>query len=212
MKAATPGVLPPMKGSLANNRLGLAKWLTDPDHPLTARVAVNHYWQLIFGEGLVRTPEDFGRQGALPTHPQLLDWLANDFVTHGWDVKRLVKQMVMSTAYRQSSAVTEELLKVDPENEFLARAPSYRWPAEMLRDNVLAASGLLVGKIGGPPVKPYELAASFKPSTPDRGDGLYRRSLFTYWKRTGPAPVMMALDAAKRDVCRVKREVTCLND
>ena len=208
VKAATPGVLPPMKGSLANNRLGLAKWLTDPDHPLTARVAVNHYWQLIFGEGLVRTPEDFGRQGALPTHPQLLDWLANDFVTHCWDVKRLVKQMVMSTAYRQSSAVTEELLKVDPENEFLARAPSYRWPAEMLRDNVLAASGLLVGKIGGPPVKPYELAASFKPSTPDRGDGLYRRSLFTYWKRTGPAPVMMALDAAKRDVCRVKRERT----
>lgn len=208
VKSATPKVLPPMRDALPNNRLGLAKWLIDPDHPLTARVAVNHYWQLIFGEGLVRTPEDFGRQGALPTHPQLLDWLANDFVTHGWDVKRLVKQMVMSTAYRQSSAVTEELLRVDPENELLARAPSYRWPAEMLRDNVLSASGLLVGKIGGPPVKPYELAASFKPSTPDKGEGLYRRSLFTYWKRTGPAPVMMALDAAKRDVCRVKRERT----
>jgi hypothetical protein len=116
--------------------------------------------------------------------------------------------MVMSTAYRQSSAATAELLKLDPDNELLARAPSYRWPAEMLRDNVLSASGLLVDKIGGPPVKPYELAASFKPSKPDTGEGLYRRSLFTYWKRTGPAPVMMALDAAKRDVCRVKRERT----
>lgn len=208
VNAATPDILPPMQGTLPNNRLGLAKWLTDPEHPLTARVAVNHYWQLIFGDGLVRTPEDFGRQGALPTHPKLLDWLASDFVDHGWDVKRLVKQMVMSTAYRQSSAVTDQLLQLDPDNELLARAPSYRWPAEMLRDNVLAASGLLVSKIGGPPVKPYELAASFKPSTPDKGEGLYRRSLFTYWKRTGPAPVMMALDAAKRDVCRVKRERT----
>lgn len=208
VKAATPEVLPAMKESLPNNRLGLAKWMTDPDHPLTARVAVNHYWQLIFGDGIVRTPEDFGRQGALPTHPQLLDWLANDFVAHGWDVKRLLKQMVMSTAYRQSSVVSEEWLMTDPENELLGRAPSYRWPAEMLRDNVLAASGLLVDKIGGPPVKPYELAASFKPSTPDKGQGLYRRSLYTYWKRTGPAPVMMALDASKRDVCRVKRERT----
>ena len=208
VNAATPEVLPAMNESLPNDRLGLAKWMTDPDHPLTARVAVNHYWQLIFGDGIVRTPEDFGRQGALPTHPELLDWLANDFVAHGWDVKRLLKQMVMSTAYRQSSVASKELLNIDPDNELLARAPSYRWPAEMLRDNVLAASGLLVDKIGGPPVKPYELAASFKPSTPDKGEGLYRRSLYTYWKRTGPAPVMMALDAAKRDVCRVKRERT----
>ena len=208
VNAATPAVLPAMNEALPNNRLGLAKWMTDPNHPLTARVAVNHYWQLIFGDGIVRTPEDFGRQGALPTHPQLLDWLANDFVAHGWDVKRLLKQMVMSTAYRQSSVVSEEMLKIDPDNELLARAPSYRWPAEMLRDNVLAASGLLVDEMGGPPVKPYELAASFKPSTPDKGEGLYRRSLYTYWKRTGPAPVMMALDAAKRDVCRVKRERT----
>ncbi len=208
VQAATPDVLPAMNPSLPSNRLGLAKWMMDPDHPLTARVAVNHYWQLVFGHGIVRTPEDFGRQGALPTHPELLDWLANDFVASGWDVKRLLKQMVMSTAYRQSSVVSGQLLKIDPENELLARAPSYRWPAEMLRDNVLAASGLLVDKIGGPPVKPYELAASFKPSSPDKGEGLYRRSLYTYWKRTGPAPVMMALDAAKRDVCRVKRERT----
>ena len=208
VEAGTPAVLPAMNGALPNNRLGLAQWMTNPQHPLTARVAVNHYWQLIFGEGIVRTPEDFGRQGALPSHPELLDWLANDFVEHGWDVKRLLKQLVMTTAYRQSSEVSGDLLELDPENELLGRAPSYRLPAEMLRDSVLAASGLLVDRIGGPSVKPYELAASFKPSTPDKGDGLYRRSLYTYWKRTGPAPVMMVLDAAKRDVCRVKRERT----
>ena len=206
--AETPAILPAMDPALPRNRLGLARWLIDPAHPLTSRVAVNHYWQLIFGAGIVRTPEDFGRQGAQPTHPELLDWLARDFVNHGWDVKRLLKQLVMSNAYRQSSSVSEELLERDPDNRLLARAPSYRWPAEMLRDNVLATSGLLVDKIGGAPAKPYELAASFKPSNPDSGPGLYRRSLYTYWKRTGPAPVMMALDAAKRDVCRVKRERT----
>ena len=206
--ADTPEILPAMKSSAPRNRLGLARWLTAPEHPLTSRVAVNHFWQLIFGQGIVRTPEDFGRQGAPPTHPELLDWLANDFVAHGWNVQRLLKQMVMSRAYRQSSVTTQQLLQRDPENELLARAPSYRLPAEMLRDNVLAASGLLVDKIGGPPAKPYELAASFKASKPDDGEGLYRRSLYTYWKRTGPAPVMLALDAAKRDVCRVKRERT----
>ncbi len=206
--AATPAVFPKMDKSLPNNRLGLARWLTNSDHPLTARVAVNHYWQLIFGRGIVRTPEDFGRQGELPTNPELLDWLAADFVSNGWDVQRLLKQMVMSTAYRQSSFASPELLQRDPENELLARAPTYRLAAEMLRDNVLATSGLLVDKIGGAPVRPYELAMSFKPSNPDAGEGLYRRSLHTYWKRTGPAPVMLALDAAKRDVCRVKRERT----
>ncbi|MHC4878415.1 MAG: DUF1553 domain-containing protein [Planctomycetota bacterium] len=206
--AESPAVFPAMDGSLPKNRLGLARWLTSPEHPLTARVAVNHFWQLIFGQGLVRTPEDFGRQGALPTHPELLDWLANDFVANGWDVQRLLKQMVMSRAYRQSTSASTELLQRDPANELLARAPAYRLPAEMLRDNVLAVSGLLVDKIGGAPVRPYELAASFKASTPSKGEGLYRRSLYTYWKRTGPAPVMLALDAAKRDVCRVKRERT----
>ena len=204
----TPKVLPPMRDGLPANRLGLAKWLTDPDHPLTARVAANHYWQLLFGEGIVRTPEDFGRQSALPTHPELLDWLANEFVAHDWDVKWLLKEMMMSATYQQSTSVNAELLKRDPDNELLARAPSFRLPAEMLRDNVLAVSGLLVDKIGGPPVRPYELAASFKPSAPDTGNGLYRRSLYTYWKRTGPAPVMLSLDAAKRDVCSVKRERT----
>jgi len=208
VSAETPNVFPAMDESLPRNRLGLARWLTSREHPLTSRVAVNHYWQLIFGQGLVRTPEDFGRQGAPPTHPELLGWLANDFVANGWNVQRLLKQMVMSRAYRQSTTASKQLLQRDPANELLARAPSYRLPAEMLRDNALAVSGLLVNKIGGAPVRPYELAASFKASTPDKGEGLYRRSLYTYWKRTGPAPVMLALDAAKRDVCRVKRERT----
>ena len=204
----TPEILGAFPSDSARNRLGLARWLTRPDHPLTARVAVNRYWQMIFGKGLVRTPEDFGRQGASPTHPELLDWLAVDFVKHGWDVKRLVKQLVMSKTYRLSSRITLEQLRQDPDNRWLARAPRYRWPAEMLRDNALAVSGSLVEKIGGPSVKPYEVAYSFKPVAHDKGEGLYRRSLYTYWKRTGPAPVMMALDASKRNVCRVKRETT----
>ncbi len=208
VESMTPASLNPFPQDAPKNRLGLAKWLTDPKQPLTARVTVNRYWQMIFGQGLVRTPEDFGSQGEPPTHPKLLDWLADDFITHGWDVKRLIKQMVMSATYRQSSTVTKELLKRDPENRLLARAPSYRLPAEMLRDNALATAGLLVEKIGGPPVKPYEVEVSFKPTTRSKGEGLYRRSLYTYWKRTGPAPVMMTLDASKRDVCRVKREKT----
>ena len=144
----------------------------------------------------------------MPTHPKLLDWLARDFMNNGWDVKRLLKQMVMSATYQQDSTASSELLQLDPENRLLARFPSYRLPAEMLRDNALTVSGLLVDKVGGPPAKPYEVEASFKPAKRDRGEGLYRRSLYTYWKRTGPAPAMMTLDAAKRDVCRVKRERT----
>ena len=208
VETATPSVFPPLPDRNPRNRLGLANWLTAKSHPLTARVAVNHYWQICFGEGLVRTPEDFGSQGEPPTHPDLLDWLAVDFQEHGWDVKRLLKQIVMSSTYRQSTSASEELLRLDPENRLLARAPTYRLPAEMLRDNLLFTSGLLVEKIGGPPVRPYELAKSFQPSNPDKGDGLYRRSLYTYWKRTGPAPVMLTLDAAKRDVCQLKRERT----
>ncbi len=190
------------------NRLGLARWLTDPKHPLTARVAVNRYWQMIFGTALVRTPEDFGSQGQLPTHPDLLDWLAKDFVDNGWDVKRLIKQMVLSATYQQSSTASPELVKLDPTNKWLARSPSYRLTAEMLRDNALAASGLLVNKIGGAPAMPYEVEVSFKPTARAKGEGLYRRSLYTYWKRTGPALVMMTLDASKRDVCVVNRERT----
>ncbi len=204
----TPEALPVWDSSYPKNRLGLAQWMTAPQHPLTARVAVNHFWQLVFGNGLVRTPEDFGRQGSQPSHPELLDWLANDFVDHGWDVKRLLRQLVTSEAYQQSSTSDADLLQRDPSNEWLARAPVYRLSAEMLRDNILAVSGLLVDQLGGPPVRPYELQAAFKPVEPDAGAGLYRRSLYTYWRRTGPAPVMLTLDAAKRDVCRVQRERT----
>ncbi len=207
--SGTPAVLNPFPAQQPRNRLGLARWLTDPDHPLTSRVAVNRLWQLCFGSGLVRTPEDFGSQGEVPTHPDLLDWLAVDFVQNGWDVKRTLKQIMMSATYRQSSRNRDhDLDQVDPRNRLLARFPSYRLSAEMLRDNSLAISGRLVSKIGGPPAKPYEIEASFKPTKRDKGDGLYRRSVYTYWKRTGPAPAMMALDASKRDVCRVQRERT----
>ena len=204
----TPKILPNFPQDWPRNRLGLARWLTAPNHPLTARVTVNRYWQMIFGRGLVKTPEDFGSQGSPPSHPQLLDWLAADFMENGWDVKRLLRQLVTSTAYRQRSEANADLLRADPENIWLSRSPKRRWPAEMIRDNALAVSGLLSTKIGGPPVKPYEVAAAFKPSKVDQGEGLYRRSLYTYWKRTAPAPVMMALDASKRDVCSVRRETT----
>ncbi len=208
LSAHTPGVLSASGGAEPRNRLGLARWLTSPQNPLTARVAVNHYWQMVFGQGLVRTPEDFGSQGSPPTHPKLLDWLAVDFMQHGWDVKRLIKQIAMSATYRQSSSASADQTARDPNNLWLGRFPSYRLPAEMLRDNALAVSGLLVDRLGGPPAKPYEVEVSFKPTDRDKGDGLYRRSVYTYWKRTGPAPVMMVLDAVKRDVCRVNRERT----
>ena len=204
----TPAVLPSLDVASRPSRLDLAKWMTDPQHPLTARVAVNRFWQMLFGEGLVRTPEDFGSQGQSPTHPKLLDWLARDFVANGWNVKRLLKQIVMSSTYQQDSTTPPELAARDPENRLLARMSAFRLSAEMLRDNALAVSGLLVDRIGGAPVKPYELEVSFKPQKPDKGEGLYRRSIYTFWKRSGPAPAMMALDAAKRDVCRVKRERT----
>jgi hypothetical protein len=204
----TPSAFPKLNVAGRANRLDLANWLCDPQNPLTARVAVNRFWQLLFGTGIVRTPEDFGSQGAMPTHPELLDWLSRDFVNSKWDVKRLVKKIVMSATYRQSSDVSKELFQRDPENLLLARAPRYRLSAEMLRDNALSVSGLLVSKIGGPPARPYELTVSFKPVGHANGEGLYRRSVYTYWKRTAPAPVMMALDASKRDVCRVKRERT----
>ena len=204
--AGTPDALP--AGAGASDRLGLAHWLTSPEQPLTARVTVNRFWQMLFGEGLVRTPEDFGSQGALPTHPELLDWLAKHFVDSGWDVKALFKLMVRSATYRQGSHAPPELVERDPANQLLARAPQHRLPAEMIRDQWLATSGLLVPKVGGPSVKPYELTESFKPLGRDKGEGLYRRSLYTFWKRTAPAPVMMSLDASKRDVCTVRRERT----
>jgi len=209
VQPGTPAALLDFPDDAPRNRLGLARWLSDPKHPLTSRVAANRLWQVCFGTGLVRTPEDFGSQGAPPTHPALLDWLAVELVESGWDVKSTLKLIMMSQTYRQSSEHPDRsLLEVDPANRWLARFPAYRMSAEMLRDNALAVSRLLVDKVGGPPVNPYELEASFKPSKRDSGEGLYRRSLYTYWKRTGPAPAMMALDAAKRDVCRVQRERT----
>ncbi|QDV45770.1 Planctomycete cytochrome C [Stieleria neptunia] len=211
-EAVTPGTPKAILGlddSTRKDRLGLADWMLRPDHPLTSRVAVNRIWQLCFGVGLVRTPEDFGSQGEPPTHPELLDWLAIDFVNSGWDIKRLIKQIMMSATYQASSEHPDPAVwNRDPENRWLSRHNAYRLPAEMLRDQALALSGQLVSKLGGPPVKPYEVEASFKPSKRDSGEGLYRRSIYTYWKRTGPAPAMMTLDAAKRDVCRVRRERT----
>ena len=199
--------------ALPRNRLGLAQWLTHPQNPLTARVAVNRYWQMLFGVGLVSTPEDFGSQGARPTHPELLDWLAQTFIDTGGDGKEMIKRIVMSATYRQSSIPTPALLKADPENRLLGRGPKYRLPAEIVRDNALFVSGLLVQKIGGPSVKPYQPAGLWKEKSgrkyePDKGEGLYRRSLYTYWKRTSPPPSMMLFDAAKRDVCVAKRQTT----
>ncbi|MDA1140262.1 MAG: DUF1553 domain-containing protein [Planctomycetota bacterium] len=206
--AMTPARLHPYTRGDKPNRLGLSQWITHPDNPLTARVTVNRYWQMFFGRGLVITTNDFGSQGSPPTHPELLDWLARDFMDHGWDLKRLVRLIVTSTVYRQSSAGSSEATGKDPLNLLLARSPRYRLPAEMVRDNALAVSGLLQPNVGSEPAKPYELAVSFKPMGHDKGPGLYRRSLYTYWQRTAPAPVMMALDASKRDVCSVRRETT----
>jgi hypothetical protein len=196
------------------NRLGLAKWLTDPRHPLTARVFVNRVWQEFFGRGLVKTAGDFGMQGELPSHPELLDWLAVDFMKHGWDIKRLVKQITLSATYRQSSQVSKRHLEVDPENIYLARAPRMRLPAELVRDAVLESSGLLVKEIGGPSVKPYqpkglwEVATSGRGLTKyiqDHGPELYRRGMYSFIKRTVPPPAMLIFDGSSRDQCEVNR-------
>jgi len=204
----TPAFLPDFPSDAPKNRLGLAKWVTAPDHPLTARVTVNRYWQMMFANGLVRTPEDFGLQGEMPSHPKLLDWLARDFISNGWDVRRMLKMIALSSTYRQSAVVSTEVRDRDPENRMLARAPGNRLTAEMLRDGVLFSSGQLNSKVGGPPVKPYDVALAYNPMKVDKGDSLYRRSLYTFWKRSSPAPVMMTMDANKRDVCRLRREVT----
>jgi hypothetical protein len=205
---ATPDVLTPFPDGAPNDRLGLARWLNSSDHPLLARVTVNRYWQMIFGRGLVSTSEDFGMQGKPPSHPELLDWLSRDFVNSGWNLHHLLKKMVLSHTYRQESKIMPNAQEIDPENLLLSRAPAYRLPAEMIRDSLLAHSGLLHKKIGGPGAKPYDLKVSFKPINPDGAPNVYRRSVYTFWKRTGPTPVMMALDASKRDVCTVRRERT----
>ena len=209
-----PAALLPLPAGAPKNRLGLAKWIVDPSHPLTARVAVNRFWQNAFGAGLVKTVEDFGSQGELPSHPDLLDWLATEFVRVGWDMKAIQKTIVLSATYRQASRVTPELLQKDPENRLLARGPRVRLSAEMLRDQALAISGLLVDKVGGPSVKPYQPAGLWKELSggddykPDTGQGLHRRSLYTYWKRTAPPPSMMNFDAAGRETCVVREQRT----
>ena len=208
--ANTPSSLPPFSKDWPRNRLGLAKWVTDSNHPLTSRVAVNRWWQSIFGRGIVATPEDFGSQGQLPSHPALLDWLSRDLIDSGWDVKRLLRAIVTSATYRQRSEASPDLMARDPDNMLLARGPRFRLPAEMIRDNALAASGLLVDAMGGPPVKPYQPAGLWEEKsgttyTRDVGEGSHRRGLYTFWKRTSPPPNMLTFDATSREVCVVKR-------
>jgi hypothetical protein len=210
-----PHVLPPLPGGTPTNRLGLAQWIVDRRNPLTARVAVNRQWQLFFGQGLVRTAEDFGTQGERPTHPALLDWLAVELPESGWDMKALQRLIVTSATYRQSSLVTSALHERDPDNRLLARGARFRLTAHTVRDQALALSGLLVETTGGPSVKPYqppglweELAGAGAKYTPDQGEKLYRRSLYTYWKRTAAPPTLMTFDAADREICVVRRART----
>jgi hypothetical protein len=214
--AGTPDFLPALAADLPRNRLGLARWLLDPSHPLTSRVFVNRVWASLFGRGLVATPDDFGNQGQLPSHPALLDWLARTFVESGWNLKALQKRIVMSATFRQSSVTDAASRERDPDNEWLARGPSYRLSAEQIRDTALAASGLLVSRIGGPSVYPYqpaglweELATRNATSyTQGTGDDLYRRSLYTVWKRSTPPPSAISFDAGERFACTVRRQRT----
>jgi mono/diheme cytochrome c family protein len=217
-----PAILPPLsprgrgaggEGS-PSNRLDFARWLVRRSNPLTARVTVNRYWQTYFGTGLVKTVDDFGVQGEWPSHPELLDWLAVEFMASGWDVKAMQRLIVTSATYRQSSRVTPALLAKDPDNRLLARGPRFRLPAEAVRDQALAASGLLVERVGGPSVKPYQPPGLWKELTgteeyvPDHGDRLYRRSLYTFWKRTAAPPALVTFDAAGRETCVVRQTRT----
>lgn len=212
---ALPAVMKYDTAQFPRNRLGLAKWTVDKNNPLTARVFVNQMWQEIFGRGIVKTSGDFGMQGELPSHPELLDWLSVDFIEHGWDIKRLVKQIVMSATYRQSAKITPEKLNKDPDNMYLSRGPRNRLQAEFIRDLVLSSSGLLTKKIGGPSVKPYQPHGLWESATSgrgvlatyiqDHGDSLYRRGMYTFIKLTVPPPSMVMFDASNRDQCEVKR-------
>jgi hypothetical protein len=220
VSASTPEAIMEFSDELPKNRLGLAMWITDDQNPLTARVYVNRMWAMIYGRGLVLTSEDFGSQGALPSHPELLDWLAVDFMQNGWDIKYLVKKLVSTATYKQSSAITPGKRKADPENVFFARGPRFRLGAEEIRDYILTTSGLLNDEIGGPSVKPYQPPGLWEETNaggnrgiltsyvPDTGDKLYRRSLYTFWKRTLPPPAMTIFDAPNRDLCEVRRQKT----
>ena len=216
---AVPAVFGPLPEGAPADRLGLAQWLVDPNNPLVSRVTVNRYWHIVFGMGLVKTAENMGAQGEMPSHPDLLDTLAVEFIESGWDLKRLLKQMVTSATYRQQSVSRPESQRLDPENRMLSHYPRRRLQAEMIRDSALAASGLLVPTIGGPSVKPYqpdglwrERAMRKKNSTGtflrDSGSGLYRRSMYTFWKQAAPPPQMATFDAPAREVCMVRRNQT----
>lgn len=204
----TPAVLSPFPQGAPMNRLGLARWLTAPEHPLTARVTVNRLWQNLFGRGLVKTVEDFGSQGERPLYPELLDYLALRFMNNGWDMKALIREIVTSDVYLQRSLAAPEVMADDPDNQWLARGPRFRLPAEMIRDGALAAAGLLKREMGGPPVNPYEMTEAFKPVTVEAVEQVFRRSLYTTWRRTSPPPAMLAFDAPRRAVCTVRRERT----
>jgi hypothetical protein len=207
-----------MPTELPKNRLGFARWLLMPDQPLTARVTVNRFWQELFGAGIVRTSGDFGVSGEMPSHAELLDWLALEFRDNGWDVKRHFKLMVTSATYRQAAVITKEKLEKDPANRFLSRGPRFRMDAEMLRDYALSASGLLVRKIGGPSVKPYQppgvweavamIGSNTRDYKQDAGENLYRRSMYTFWKRAAPPASLDILNAPNRETCAVRRERT----
>jgi hypothetical protein len=218
VERSVPSVLGSLPEDAPANRLGLAGWMTAPDNPLVARVAVNRFWMMLFGEGLVRTPEDFGLQGDWPTHPELLDTLAVAFRESGWDVRGLLRRVVLSSTYRQSSGFRPDLHEADPDNLLLARYPSRRLWAEQIRDQALYHAGLLVERVGGPAVKPYQpgglwrevsmLASNTRDYARGEGDDLYRRSLYTYWKRAAPPPAMRAFDAPTREFCTIQRSTT----
>ena len=208
-----PAILPPLPEGAGANRLGFAEWLVQPDHPLTARVTVNRFWQMLFGTGIVKTSENFGLQGDFPSHPELLDWLATEFVDSGWDVKELMRTIVTSATYRQDSTIAPGAYEADPENRRLARGPRMRLPAQFIRDQALAVSGLLVPGIGGPSVKPYQPeglweAGASQTYIQSEGDDLFRRSLYTYWKRTLAPPSMLAFDSPTRETCIVRTDRT----
>jgi len=218
----TPGVpasLPPLPEAMPASRLGLAKWLVAPDNPLTSRVTINRFWAMFFGTGLVKTSNNFGVQGEWPSHPHLLDWLATEFIAQHWDIKAMQKMMLMSATYRQSSKVTKELVERDPENRLYARGPRFRLDAEMIHDNALAVSGLLNPKIGGPSVRPYQPPGlweqvgfgnefSSQSYVQSKGEDLYRRGIYTYWKRALPYPAFVTFDAPTRELCTVQRPRT----
>jgi hypothetical protein len=216
--ASTPQSILEFPENIEKNRLGLAKWATDRNNPLTSRVFVNLIWQEIFGKGIVKSAGDFGMQGDLPTHPELLNWLAADFMENGWNIKRLIKQIMLSSTYRQSAAITRDHLAIDPDNLYLARAPRMRLPAENIQDLVLASSGLLHGEIGGPSVKPYQPSGLWEAATSgrgtlatyvqDTGNKLYRRGIYNFIKLTVPPPKAIIFDSSNRDRCEIGRNRT----